>query len=173
MTLFFFVQFKHITPDYTDVTTSSIHDSPCGLIATHAPYPSLPDSIKISTINCKIIYQCKNPRDNFIYMWLLMNKLRASPAIIAKYPSLQLKKIWTVLGSYTWYWKESLKKPNKVLFINFTSEEEKKKRVIEDISIKNLDVSTNGTWRKCIENKVYFRKGEIGDWKNYFDTSHG
>ncbi|RZC82095.1 hypothetical protein C5167_044883 [Papaver somniferum] len=60
---------------------------------------------------------------------------------------------------------------------SFTLEEERQ-RVIEDISrlcsfehMKNLDVNKNGIWRKRIDNKVYFRKGEIGHWKNYL-TPH-
>ncbi|KAI3845409.1 hypothetical protein MKW98_029060 [Papaver atlanticum] len=167
-----FVEFKHIIPDH------SFLDPQRRLIATHVPYPSLPES-------------CKT--DNFISMWLFMNKLRASPALASdSNPSLSIEEaIRHVLG----YWKESLEKPHKVLFLKYEdlkkepstqlkrlaefmgcsfSLEEERQGVIEDISrlcsfehMKNLDVNKNGTWRKRIDNKVYFRRGEIGDWKNY------
>ncbi|KAI3905969.1 hypothetical protein MKW98_022398 [Papaver atlanticum] len=52
--------------------------------------------------------------------------------------------------------------------------EEERNGVIEDIislcsfeHLKNLDVNKNGYWQNLIESKVYFRKGEVGDWKNY------
>ncbi|MCL7034202.1 hypothetical protein MKW94_011116 [Papaver nudicaule] len=208
-----FIDFKHLYPDHSllDFTKhGTTHDSPGRLIATHVPYPSLPESIKISTVNCKIIYLCRNPRDNFISMWLFMNKLRAMPALASiDNPPLPIEEafeffcdgvsefgpFWDhVLG----YWKESLEKPHKVLFIkyedlkkdpnthlkrlaefmgcSFTLEEERQ-GVIEDISslcsfehMKNMDVSKNGTWTKRIDNKVYFRKGEIGDWKNHLTS---
>ncbi|KAI3917010.1 hypothetical protein MKW92_050224 [Papaver armeniacum] len=205
-----FVEFKHLYPNHSllDFTNNSTaHDSQCRIIATHVPYPSLPESCKTSTTNCKIIYLCRNPRDNFISMWLFMNKLRASPALASdSNPSLSVEEafeffcdgvsefgpFWDhVLG----YWKESLEKPDKVLFLKYEdlkkepttqlkrlaefmgcsfSLEEERQGVIEDISrlcsfehMKNLDMNKNGTWRKRIDNKVYFRKGEIGDWKNY------
>ncbi|MCL7024912.1 hypothetical protein MKW94_026787 [Papaver nudicaule] len=52
--------------------------------------------------------------------------------------------------------------------------EEETQGVIEDIislcsfeHLKNLDVNKNGLWSNCVESKVFFRKGEVGDWKNY------
>ncbi|KAI3889998.1 hypothetical protein MKX03_025739, partial [Papaver bracteatum] len=55
----------------------------------------------------------------------------------------------------------------------FTLKEEKQ-GVIDDISslcsfehMKFFDVNKNGTWLRSMGNKVNFRKGEVGDWKNY------
>ncbi|KAI4332940.1 hypothetical protein L6164_017806 [Bauhinia variegata] len=94
------------------------------------------------------------------------------------------------------YWKESLERPNKVLFLKyedlkadinsnvkkvatfldctFTVEEERG-GAIEDIiklcsfeKMKELEVNKSGKSIKNFENKNLFRKGEIGDWANYF-----
>ncbi|KAI3840862.1 hypothetical protein MKX03_009990 [Papaver bracteatum] len=93
------------------------------------------------------------------------------------------------------YWKESLENPQKVLFLKYEdlkkepkiqvktlakfmgysfSVDEETHGVIEDIislcsfeHLKNLEVNKNGYWRNHIEKKVFFRKGEVGDSKNY------
>ncbi|CAO2820823.1 unnamed protein product [Amaranthus hypochondriacus] len=92
------------------------------------------------------------------------------------------------------YWKEHLRNPDKVLLLEYEglkkepkinlkklanflgvpfSEEEEKGDVIEDIikmcsfqSLKEMDVNKNGKWTPVVENKHFFRKGEVGDWKN-------
>ncbi|KAI3946300.1 hypothetical protein MKW98_010424 [Papaver atlanticum] len=204
-----FVDFKQLYPDnrLLDFTKNSTnHDSPCRLIATHVPYPSLPESIKITATNCKIVYLCRNPQDNFSSLWLFMNKARAMPMLNNNNASLSMDEAFDYFcdgvqefGPY-WdhvlgYWKESIKNPDKVLFdkyenlkkepktqtkriAEFTgcgfSSEEENQGVVEDISslcsfenLKNLDVNKNGTWRGTIQNKEFFRKGEVGDWKNY------
>ncbi|KAI3882633.1 hypothetical protein MKW92_019512 [Papaver armeniacum] len=79
-----FIDFKHIYPpgyshlDFTKTSSGHEHelDSPSRLIATHVPYPSLPESIR-SCVNCKVVYLCRNPKDNFISLWHFINKLRA------------------------------------------------------------------------------------------------
>ncbi|KAI3872528.1 hypothetical protein MKX03_012227 [Papaver bracteatum] len=186
-----------------DVT---MHDSACRLIGTHVPYPSLPESIKTNT-NCKIVYMCRNPRDNLISAWQFVNKRRAAlPPSIDNLPPLSLEEAFelfcdgvSIFGPF-WdhvlgYWKESLEKLHKVLFMKyedlkkeptthlkrlagflgcgFTLEEERQ-GVIEDISrlcsfetMTNLEMNKTGAWKNHIENKIFFRKGENDDWKNY------
>ncbi|RZC92119.1 hypothetical protein C5167_028006 [Papaver somniferum] len=55
----------------------------------------------------------------------------------------------------------------------FTLEEERH-GVIEDISrlcsfetMTSLEMNKTGAWKNHIENKIFFRKGENDDWKNY------
>lgn len=93
-------------------------------------------------------------------------------------------------------WKESLARPNKVLFLKyenlkehvdfhvkniakfldypFTQEEENNGVTESTIKLcsfekmKDLDVNISGKLDKIIDNKFFFRKAEIGDWVNYF-----
>ncbi|KAI3934133.1 hypothetical protein MKW92_029846 [Papaver armeniacum] len=86
------------------------------------------------------------------------------------------------------YWKGSLETPCKVLFLKYEdlkklaeflghsfSMEEESQGVIKEIlslcsfqHMKNLDVNKSGKiLGNSIANKDVFRKGEVGDWKNY------
>ena len=169
------------------------------LVNTHLPYESLPPSIKAS--GSKILYICRNPMDQFISMWHFS----------ANYPGgsgepCRLEECFDrfchgihEFGPF-WkhgleFWKASLEKPQKVLFLKYEdlkkdpfqnikrladflglsfSEEERKKGVIEEImalcsigSMKNLEVNKNGWRPKGIPHKAFFRKGEVGDSKNF------
>ncbi|GFS33386.1 sulfotransferase 2B [Actinidia rufa] len=93
------------------------------------------------------------------------------------------------------YWKESLERPQKVLFLKYEdlkenpilhmkrlaefmgvpfSIEEEKEGLIEEISrlcsinnLRELDVNKTGKFVSYFENKTLFRRGEVGDWVNY------
>ncbi|CAO2816104.1 unnamed protein product [Amaranthus hypochondriacus] len=97
------------------------------------------------------------------------------------------------------YWKESLKNKEKILFVKFEdlkkdckgelkrlgefvgypfSMEEQKEGVIDDIiklcsieRLKDVEANRNGRVYSFIENKWFFRKGEVGDWVNYLSPS--
>lgn len=97
------------------------------------------------------------------------------------------------------YWKASLERPDKILFLKYEemkkdtafhikrlagflgfpfSEEEIRQGVVEEIStlcslrqLKDLDVNKNGSWGFGVSNRKYFRKGEVGDWKNFLTPS--
>ncbi|KAI3854352.1 hypothetical protein MKX03_030717 [Papaver bracteatum] len=203
-----FVDFKHVYPSCSllDFTKNSKqhtdhYDSPCRLIATHFPYPSLPESIMDSTTNCKIVYICRNPKDTFISLGHFINRIRTMPESNDKstIPPLNKKESTPLLiedafeffcdgvsefGPY-WdhvlgYWKASLEKPHKILFLKYEDlkkepEPQLKKLRVKDIlslcsfqHLKNLDVNKNGTpFSNFVANKDFFRKGEVGDWKNY------
>ncbi|OWM87280.1 hypothetical protein CDL15_Pgr022387 [Punica granatum] len=96
------------------------------------------------------------------------------------------------------YWKKSLEKPDKVLFLKYEdmkediigsvkkiadfmgvpfSEEEEKSGTIEEIvkmcsldNLKELDVNKTGSCMPLFANKYYFRKGEVGNWVNCFTS---
>ncbi|GKV52817.1 hypothetical protein SLEP1_g59377, partial [Rubroshorea leprosula] len=51
---------------------SDFHDP--RLFATHIPFSSLPESIKIS--KCRIVYICRSPLDTFVSSWHFINKVK-------------------------------------------------------------------------------------------------
>ncbi|KAF6173542.1 hypothetical protein GIB67_042672 [Kingdonia uniflora] len=93
------------------------------------------------------------------------------------------------------YWKASLDKPEKVLFLKYEnlkndaklnlkrlaeflgypfSLEEESEGVIEEMLqlcsfelLRNLDINKNGLTSLNFERKILFRKGDVGDWVNY------
>ena len=95
------------------------------LFASHMPYVSLPQSVKQS--KCKIVYLCRNPKDMFISWWHFISKLLIS--LNVKEPWLIEDAFETFCGGrvpYGPYWdsifeyyKQSLERPDKVLFLTF------------------------------------------------------
>ncbi|KAF7836234.1 cytosolic sulfotransferase 15-like [Senna tora] len=97
------------------------------------------------------------------------------------------------------YWEASKDTPNKILFLKYEelkantnfelkkiaqfldcpfSEEEESGGVIDSIielcsfkKMKELEINKSGKAVQFVENKHLFRKGEIGDWVNYFSPS--
>ena len=170
------------------------------LLSTHISYQSLPLSIKTSS--SKIVYISRNPMDQFISDWHFLPKFNGDED--AKPNSFQESfdrycrgihgygPFWDhVLG----FWKESLERPKKVLFLKYEdlktdpvmnikrlaeflgfpfTEEEEKKGLIEEIlafcsigRIRNLEVNKSGKSPNGVPHSALFRKGEIGDSNNF------
>ncbi|XP_059650139.1 cytosolic sulfotransferase 15-like [Cornus florida] len=175
------------------------------ILSTHLPYPSLPVSIIDS--GCRVVYVCRNPFDQLISHWHFSLK-RAQEDVDPPLPleecfDLYCKGVhsfgpfWDhVLG----YWKASLEKPNKVLFLKYEdlkedvnfgqllklakflgfpfSAEEERDGVIEQISslcsfenLKDLQVNKTGELAGGFKKSSHFRKGVVGDWANYLTPS--
>ncbi|KAF8009964.1 hypothetical protein BT93_J0827 [Corymbia citriodora subsp. variegata] len=94
------------------------------LLATHIPYPSLPESIKQS--DCLIIYICRNPMDIIVSSWYFYLEAARSQ----DQPEWSLEEHFEnfcqgqiLFGPFwdhiTGYWKESLERPSKVLFLKY------------------------------------------------------
>ncbi|KAL2936844.1 Cytosolic sulfotransferase 17 [Bienertia sinuspersici] len=174
------------------------------LISTHMPYKLLPKSI--SYCNCKVIYVCRDPMDNFVSLWHHANKVRPQAL-----PPLGVDEAFDMFcdgispyGSY-WdhvieYWNASLEMPNNVCFVRFEdmkkepimvlkkvaqfigcpfSFEEEQNGVVQKIvdfcsfeSLTSFQINSTPIRRTAIpqltiNNNTFFRKGQIGDHKNY------
>ncbi|XWS65447.1 hypothetical protein CRYUN_Cryun05aG0113300 [Craigia yunnanensis] len=167
------------------------------LFGTHLPYSALPESIKQS--KSRIVYVTRNPLDVMVSSWHFTKTIPR----FADWPledcfekfcrgEQSFGPFWDhALG----YWKESLEKPNKVLFlryedlkehpilqikkiaefIGFPFSVEEERGVIEEIAkvcsfsnLKDQEVNKTGRleWSPMLP-KNFFRKGEVGDYINH------
>ncbi|MBA0875431.1 hypothetical protein Goshw_015549 [Gossypium schwendimanii] len=165
------------------------------LFHTHLPYTALPDSIKTS--NCKLVYITRNPKDTLVSMWHFFNKLRTPEQ--GPYPFEQafesfingVSHFGPFFDHVLQYWNQSLKSPNKILFLKYEDLKKDPKgevkklasflgkpfnneKEVEDViwrcsleRLKNLEVNKNGIdpWIG-MQNSAFFRSGIVGDWKN-------
>ncbi|KAH7516136.1 hypothetical protein FEM48_Zijuj10G0103100 [Ziziphus jujuba var. spinosa] len=169
------------------------------LFSTHLPYVSLPESVKLSA--CKIVYLCRNPKDTFVSLWHFTNKLRptGSGTNTLEESFDKFCRGVSIYGPF-WdhllgYWKESLERSEKVLFMKFEemkeqpilqlrrlaefigcpfSPQEEENGVVEDIlrlcsfeTLSNLEVNKNGKLSSGMDNKAFFGRGEVGDWMDH------
>ncbi|XVF87971.1 hypothetical protein PTKIN_Ptkin19aG0011100 [Pterospermum kingtungense] len=126
---------------------------------THTPYGTLPNSILES--NCRIVYLCRNPLDQFISDWHFVRN-----------PCL-----WSILGLKYEDLKEDITSNLKKLadFLDYPfSDEEIRQGVVEEISkhcsfetLKNLEVNKTGKRHVGIKNSTFFKNGKVGDWANF------
>ena len=173
------------------------------LFATHVPYVSLAESIKSST--CKIVYIARNPLDVVVSLWHFAQTLPwwSSQWTIEEFAERFCSREFgygPFLEHLLGFWKESLERPEKVLFLKYEdmkaddvaqvkrlaeflgfpfSKEEESGGVIEAIvrlcsfgNFKGLEVNQPGKYELLdIENSKFFRKGEVGDWANHLGPS--
>lgn len=165
------------------------------LLHTHLPYSVLPDSVKNSS--CKIVYIARNPKDTMISMWHFFNStLRPiqDPFPLEKLVDCfcsGLHQYGSFFDHVAQYWVESQRRPEKVLFVKYEEmrsdptrhvsriaeflgrpfrDEGEVERVLWRCSLerlKNLEVNKSGSVLLYVPNTSFFRKGEVGDWKNY------
>ncbi|KAL3511002.1 hypothetical protein ACH5RR_030403 [Cinchona calisaya] len=187
------IDFENPRPDHL-----SFYSSP-RLFSSHLPYQSMPKSVKESS--CKLIYICRNPKDAFISLWHYTNKLRAP-----EMGTLPIEEAFdkfcrgvSLIGPF-WdhvlgYWQESLKMPDKILFLKYEeikersntrvkriaefygnpfSDEEEASGVVDEIvklcsfnNLSNLEVNKSGKDWSGMAFNVLFRRGETQDWKRY------
>ncbi|CAO2142244.1 unnamed protein product [Urochloa humidicola] len=91
------------------------------ILATHMPLSVLPESILIQS--CRIVYICRDPKDVFVSKWHF-----ASEFFRGKWSDINVEfdmfcEGVSIHGPY-WdhcleYWRESTRKPNKVLFLKY------------------------------------------------------
>lgn len=172
------------------------------LFHTHLPYSALPGCIKDS--KSKIVYITRNPKDTIVSMWSFLNNLR-SP----EQGTYEFEKAFESFceGVFHFgpffehvleYWNESLKMPEKILFLKYEDLKRDPKREVKRLAsfigrpfddkegnegmeevirrcslerLKEVEVNKNGIdpW-VGIKNSAFFRNGIVGGWKNVFTT---
>ncbi|KAJ0089085.1 hypothetical protein Patl1_32807 [Pistacia atlantica] len=140
-------------------------------VASNLLYASLPKSINES--GCKIVYICREPKDAFVSMWHYTCKL---PHGVQE--PMYLEEAFEFFCKGEDMMRETLlyvKQMAEFMGYPFSLEEEKegKIRSIVDFcsfkNLSNLEINKIGKYSPNIpvENKIFFRKGKVGDWKNY------
>ncbi|WOH15745.1 hypothetical protein DCAR_0935289 [Daucus carota subsp. sativus] len=168
------------------------------ILATHCPLVSLPKSITDdhSPSSCKIVYLCRDVKDNFVSLFHFAQKNQWHISLEESF-ELYCKgfsgagPVWDQISGY---WKESLDRPHKVLFMRYEemqnepqfqlkrlahflgkpiSEEDEKSGVVDQIinlcsfdTQSRLKVNNTGDLVCGLSNSSFFRKGVVGDWKN-------
>ncbi|KAF8092927.1 hypothetical protein N665_0396s0016 [Sinapis alba] len=168
--------------------------SPPRLFSTHMPLHAMHETLKDSP--CKIVYLCRNVKDTLISLWFFrsaIHKMEPNQSILESTfeefcnGTIYYGPIWEHVFSY---WRRSLEDPKHLLFMRyeemkaeprgqikrlaeflgcpFTKEEEDNglvDEILDFCSIRNLiGLEVNNTKRF---RQTFFRKGEVGDWKNY------
>ncbi|CAN4122976.1 unnamed protein product [Withania somnifera] len=145
------------------------------LFHTHLPYKVLPDSIKNSD-HCKIIYIARNTNDTLISMWHFFNRVVQNVFPLEK-----------AIQSFC----NGKRRPQKILFLKYEDLKVDPKKEVEKIALflerpfdneedlekivwrcslerlQNLEVNKSGSLFDHCSNSSFFRKGVIGDCKNY------
>ncbi|KAJ8639560.1 hypothetical protein MRB53_016254 [Persea americana] len=109
---------------YRENTTPSLLEMQIPrLFRTHVPYRALPVSIKNS--KCRIVYMSRSPKDTFVSMWHFVNTLRSDEErpfpIVEAFESFcdGVSAFGPFFDHVLEYWKVSLEKPNKILFLTY------------------------------------------------------
>ncbi|KNA08563.1 hypothetical protein SOVF_161110 [Spinacia oleracea] len=175
------------------------------LFSTHLSYTSLPQSIKTS--ECRILYICRNPLDMLVSLYYFsIDFMKKQLGEEFKPPSMEYFFEDFCQGKHPCgpffeqaveYWKVSLEKPNKVLFLKYEdlkddpslylkklaefigkpfSIKEESEGVVQEMielcsikTMKGLEANSGGeAINRFYGKNSFFRKGQVGDWTNHF-----
>ncbi|KAK1296387.1 Cytosolic sulfotransferase 15 [Acorus calamus] len=119
----------------TDINIDINRLPPPRLLATHIPFSSFPQS------NCKLIYLCRDPKDSFVSAWHFFNGLGAKDG----HKPVALEDVFELFcsgvspGGPIWdhalgYWRESLRRPERVLFLKYEELKENTEKQVRRIA---------------------------------------
>ncbi|KAK1385400.1 Sulfotransferase [Heracleum sosnowskyi] len=181
--------------EYDSVSNSS--DKSTRIFGSHIPKASLPKSIMEEG---KIVYMCRDIKDTFVSLFHFANRTNLRPSPISLENAFGLFCKGSSHAGPVWehileYWKESLERPHKVLFMRYEemtneprvqlrrlahfigkpfSQEEENSGLVDQIielcsfdSMSNLEVNKTGYLMGKVKNDSYFRSGVVGDWRNH------
>ncbi|XP_021658133.2 cytosolic sulfotransferase 12-like [Hevea brasiliensis] len=164
------------------------------LLRTHMPYSILPESIKDSA--CKIVYITRDPKDVFVSLWHFLNT-RISCPLHEAFESFcnGVHPFGPFHDHVLGYWKESLKRPEKILFLKYEELKSDPTGQVRKLAsflgrplvqvdevdklvwkcsferLKNLEINRTGVDPHLgFTYKSYFRVGLVGDWKNHLSA---
>ncbi|TMW88458.1 hypothetical protein EJD97_018541 [Solanum chilense] len=183
---------------YATKPTPDLYSTPSPrLLHTHLPFHFLPNSIINS--NCKIVCVARNPKDTLVSLWHFFNSIfrgNQEPYPLEKAVDefcTGVHQYGPYFENVLGYWLESQKRPEKILFLKYDEmikdpkeqvrklglflgkpfeKEEDLEKVVWRCSLerlRNLEVNKNGSVIYGVPNDSYFRKGIVGDWKNYLN----
>ncbi|WOG83519.1 hypothetical protein DCAR_0102695 [Daucus carota subsp. sativus] len=190
---------QYVEASCYDSVCNSLDDSGTRIFGSHIPTVSLPESIWMEE-GAKIVYMSRDIKDTFVSLFHFANKIDSRPSPISLEKAFDLfcrgsspsGAVWDqILG----YWKESLDKPDKVLFMRYEemqneplvqlrrlalflgkpfSQEEENSGVPHQIinlcsfnTLSNLEANKKGNILRVLRNDSFFRSGVVGDWKNH------
>ncbi|XP_060215241.1 cytosolic sulfotransferase 5-like [Lycium barbarum] len=192
----FHVPTIEIGNSFTNIPIDHLYTMPSPrLFHTHLPYRVLPDSIKNSD-NCKIIYIARNPMDTLISMWHFFNNMKRVENFFPLEKVVEcfcngVHPYGPFFEHVLEYWEESKQRPQKILFLKYEDLKIDPKKEVEKIALflgkpfgneedlekvlwrcslerlKSLEVNKSGSLLTNVPNSSFFRKGVVGDWKNY------
>jgi estrone sulfotransferase len=91
------------------------------LLTTHIPLSLFPKSI--ADWGCRVVYMCREPKDAFISRWHFENKVFRERDIDLETTFSLFSEGFSAYGPFLdhclEYWKESLTRPDKVLFLKY------------------------------------------------------
>ncbi|XP_039136735.1 cytosolic sulfotransferase 15-like [Dioscorea cayenensis subsp. rotundata] len=111
--------------NYHTIPNISVLPSPT-IFSTHLAFSLLPQSL-----DCRIVFLCRDPKDTFVSLWHLVQRLRISSSTEDKsIVELDFNKAFQLFSQGIsprgpfWdhvlgYWKESKRRPEKVLFLKY------------------------------------------------------
>lgn len=110
-----------------DISIFSDFPSP-RLLHTHLPFHTLPLLVR-SSLNCKIVYIARNPRDSFVSLWKFYNRLTGQGSLYLE-GDLNKETVFDAFCSGFYYggpfaesvlsyWHESKRNPNQVMFVTY------------------------------------------------------
>uniref|UniRef100_A0A0D9WSA7 Sulfotransferase domain-containing protein n=1 Tax=Leersia perrieri TaxID=77586 RepID=A0A0D9WSA7_9ORYZ len=161
------------------------------MFATHVPFKLLPRAVEKS--GCKIIYVCRDPKDNMISLLHFMNNYYSrngreplTVEAVVDYFCSGLSPFGPYWDHVLSYWHAHKAHPERVLFFKYeemkkdgdtTPSEEEANGVVDDIvklcsfdNMTGLEATKDGkTWLiiGAMPNRAFFRRGEAGDWANH------
>ncbi|KAL1812210.1 hypothetical protein ACET3Z_022275 [Daucus carota] len=175
-------------------------DSSSRIFGCHFPIISLPKSITEGDddgpANVKIVYLCRDIKDTFVSLFHFANNANLRPSPISLEETFHFFCRGTTTGGPIWeqilgYWKESLERPDKVLFMRYEelksepraqirrlaqflgkpfSPEEENSEMIDDIlslcsfgNMSKLQVNNTGHLVPGLSNSSFFRNGQVGE----------